>query len=110
MGGNGSSSRKKSGGGGGSYTTSANKSEQQVLRETEQLKAMPAGTKIEVRNRATGKYETFIAHDQARMGRNGRYLRQRKFSKVSPDKNLGLKTTSTTDPYRIASNQWRIVK
>ena len=93
------------GGGGGS--TSANKSDEQISRETEQLMAMPAGSQIEVKNSATDKYETYVAHDEARMGRNGRYVRRRRYSKVVPDKNLGLRTVGTMDPYYVAKGQWR---
>ena len=87
-------------------TTSLNKAPDQVQTEVAQLQGFPAGTQIEVKDGDT--WVTYTAHDQARMGRNGRYLRRRVYSIVGAgNRNLPVSITSTTDPYFIAQGQWR---
>lgn len=90
-------------------TTSTNKSQEQIFAETDELKSLPSGTQIEVQ--VDGQWVTYTAHDQARMGRNGRMLRIRRYSIVesnTTNRNLPpVVTRDTSDPYYIAENPWR---
>ena len=90
-------------------TMSANKSSEQVSNEVEQLRSIPSGSVIT--RMVNGKPVDYVAHDEARMGRNGRMLRRRVFSQItSGGKNLPFKTSDTTDPYYVAQGQWEVKK
>lgn len=87
-------------------TTATNKPSEQVFRETDTLQSYPSGTQIEVYE--DGNWNTYTAHDQARIGRNGRYSRIRRYSIIEPgNKNLPFKTRNTQDSYYIAQKRWR---
>ena len=90
-------------------STATNKSQEQIFAETDQLKSLPSGTQIEVK--VDGKWVTYTAHDQARMGRNGRMSRIRRYSIVesnTTNRNLPpVVARDTSDPYYIAEKPWR---
>lgn len=89
-------------------TMSTDKSYEQIHNEVEQLQSLPAGSRI-VRV-VDGEEVEYIAHDQAYVGRNGRYLRRRVYSVPTNEtyrNGLPKLVTDTTDPYYIAQGQWK---
>ena len=89
-------------------TMATNKSFEQIQSEVQQLQDLPAGSRIE--RIVDGKPVTYIAHDRARTGRNGRMLRQRVFSEPTNEtfrNGMSKLVKNTTDPYSIAQGQWR---